>query len=452
MARKLWLIFMGVVIVLCVCLSGLSLLGSLVAGLQAANSQSTGLNVLLLLILGLGLLAGSLMAAYAFLMSGHQFAFWTVANPYKKNLCPFCFEEFYIGDCQVVSSFNKTVVLDSAPTGWRKTLHHLMVPTLVGPRYARERAARLCASCGNLLPSNLEFMDNEIIALVGGVLSGKSLYIASLIKQFEKDRVRERIGCIQFRPLNQEVETRYTDEYYKILFEDHHIIGRSTALPAGRFLAPLTYVMDFKRGGRVKRVNLMLFDGAGEDIEDEQKLAQVMRYITHASAIIFMVDPNALPGFVQQLPSHLKPKPDKVGKDPAYVLNSIIDQIQWVKGAIRGTERMNIPIAITLSKSDLFKYVCPPSSPPAFLKAPSYQRGFDRQDFETVNQQVQETIKEFEGVGILQATEAFKDKAYFAVSATGCPDQNDVFPDVRPVRTVDPLLWTLWRLGVIDAI
>lgn len=440
---KFWLVLVATISILCVCASGLSGLGGLVVGLQGS-----GIGGLSLLLIGFMLFLGALLCAAGFLYLGHRFAFWTIANPFQKNLCPHCFNKFYIGDCEVVSSFNPTVQLDPPPKGFRKTLNHFLVPALVRERYAKEHAARKCPFCSYLLPNNLEYMDNQIIALVGGVSSGKSLYIASLIKQFEKDQVRERIGCVRFKAFDDEIDRRYEDDYYKPLFVHQVPLPMTLKPPSGQYVKPLNYVMEFRRNGRIKRVNLMLFDGAGEGIEDQQILAQVFRYITNASAIIFVVDPMALPSFVQQLSAHLRNP--TAGKDPWKVLESVIDQIKLEKGAIRGTETLNIPIAITLSKSDLFKYL-DPKSPPTFLKDHSLKKGFDQEDFEVVNDEVKAMISKFDGIAILQAAEVFKDKAFFAVSATGCPvDENGKFKVVHPHRTVDPLLWILWRLGMID--
>jgi GTPase SAR1 family protein len=439
---KFWLVLVAVVSILCVCVSGLSGLGGLVAGLQGS-----GIGALSLLLLGFMLFLGALLGAGGFLYLGHRFAFWTIANPFQKNLCPYCFNRFYIGDCEIVSSFNPAVQIDPPPKGFRRTLGRLLVPALVRERYAKEHAARKCPFCSYLLPSNLEYMDNQIIALVGGVSSGKSLYIASLIKQFEKDQVRERIGCVRFKALDDEIDKRYEDDYYKPLFVQKVIFPLGVKPNPGQYVKPLTYVMEFRRNGRTKRVNLMLFDGAGEGIEDQRIVAQVFRYTTNASAIIFMVDPMALPSFVQQLPPHLRNP--TAGKDPWKVLEALIEQIKLEKGAIRGTEMLNIPIAITLSKSDLFKYL-DPKSPPTFLQDHSYKQGFDQDDFRTVNDEVKALINRFDGIAILQAAEVFRDKAFLAVSATGYPDEGGKFRNVRPCRTADPLLWALWRLGMID--
>lgn len=444
--RTLLLALVAIILVLGTCASGISILASLVSGLQGSWAV-----LLSLLLLGIMVFTATVISIGGILyFSCYRLNLWTPANPFKKNLCPYCFNQFYIGECEVVSSFNPTKQLDPPPKGFEKTLSHFLVPTLVRGRYAIEHAVRKCPQCNYLLPNNLEYMDNQIIALVGGVASGKSLYIAALIKQFEKDQVRERIGCLRFKALDDEIDRRYEDEYYKPLFIHKTVLTLTVKPPSGQFVKPLTYIMEFQRNGRVKRVNLMLFDGAGEGIEDQQILAQVFRYITNASAIIFMVDPMALPSFVQQLPAHLR-KPT-TGRDPWKVLESVIDQVKLEKGAIRGTETLNIPIAITLSKSDLFKYATDPKSPPTFLKDASYKRAFDHGDFKAVNDEVKAMINRFDGIAILQAAEVFRDKAFFAVSATGFPDQDGKFPDVRPRRTVDPLLWILWKLGMIDAL
>lgn len=402
--------------------------------------------------LGLLLLVLSLVDWGTFLWLGQRFNFWTVMNPFKTSLCPYCFEHIYVGDGAVVSAFDKKVI-DPAPRGFQRFLYRFLLPTLLGPRYAKEDAARKCPNtlCTGVLPYNLEYMDNQFIALVGGQSSGKSVYIASLIKQLEKDKIRERIGCTEFSPLTKDVADRYNDAYYRPLFVERKILPATRAVGP---VDPLIYTMVFEKKRSFKSVNLVLFDGAGEGIEDAAMVARVYRYIMNASAIIFMVDPMAFPAFVAQLPPHLRAK-KAVGMDPSKVLDLIKGRIRREKSIRVGSEELNIPIAITLSKSDLCRYVIlDPKSPPRFLQTPSYSKGFDLQDAQAVNDEVEDLIERLDGVAILQSSQVFKTKAYFAVSATGCSAQkqgeDEVFPVVEPRRCVDPLLWALWHLGVTD--
>ncbi|MCX6034188.1 MAG: hypothetical protein NTV38_04310, partial [Chloroflexi bacterium] len=47
-------------------------------------------------------------------------------------------------------------------------------------------------------------------------------------------------------------------------------------------------------------------------------------------------------------------------------------------------------------------------------------------------------------------TKHFRDHAFFGVSATGCNAEQGHFSRVVPHRVEDPLLWLLFRLGVIE--
>lgn len=379
-----------------------------------------------------------------------QLGLGTIVNPFHKSLCPYCFNRIHIGNCEIVSSIDPSKVLTSMPRGLKKILYRFWIPSLVGPLYARELARRKCYNCGNLLPHNLEYMDNQVIAIVGGPASGKSTYIASLVEQLEKDELLESIGCEQFGPISRETEERYELEYHRPLFHDH-VNTRTTGLRES--LEPLIYVLTFRRRSnktRVKRLNLVLFDGSGEGIMDQVTVARFARYLVNASAIIFMVDPLSLPSFYMQLPAHLRPMSNGVSADPAKILNHIVEQCQIEKGIIGGTQQLDIAVAITLTKSDLFKYAVDPESSLTLLKDPPYYDGFKLDDFEEVNKEVVELIKRFDGMALFRSSRTFKRVAFFAVSATGSAAQNGKYPLVIPRRCPDPILWILWQLGYIE--
>ncbi len=165
-------------------------------------------------------------------------------NLYVKRLCPYCIQEFFLGDCDIVSTVTSGKVLKQAPKGGPQ-LHfaRLSPERLDGPKYVRELACRKCPNpdCGQLLPYNIERVDNISIAVVGDTFSGKSHYIAAFIHQIREGLLSQGINrYVRFECLNQQVEDQYIRDYYEPLFvKKQKIEGTQPAINSIR--EPLIY-------------------------------------------------------------------------------------------------------------------------------------------------------------------------------------------------------------------
>jgi len=69
----------------------------------------------------------------------------------------------------------------------------------------------------------------------------------------------------------------------------------------------------------------------------------------------------------------------------------------------------------------------------------------------TVDDEVRELLRRYDGNALLRASQAYTDAGFFAVSATGSSPQDDHYPVVKPLRCIDPLVWLLAKLGVIQS-
>src|SRR6266571_2928300 len=102
---------------------------------------------------------------------------------YIKRICPNCIQEFYPGDCDIVSATNPNTILRAAArSGWRMHLARIN-PMPIARDLVLKLGRRRCPNCGYLLPSNVEQVENISIAIVGDTFSGKSHYIGALIHQ-----------------------------------------------------------------------------------------------------------------------------------------------------------------------------------------------------------------------------------------------------------------------------
>lgn len=369
-----------------------------------------------------------------------------------KITCPYCFESFHPGDCAIVSSINGSAdgsykILKPAPQGfWQQRLARLRVPPLTGPGYAFELAQRQCPLCKRLLPPNIELADNYIIALVGNQAAGKTHFIASSIQELINPVVMQAMGVSQVRPLSQEVELKYRREYYDAIHVEKRALPPN---PPGRPYEPLIYVLNFsKESQRARPVNLIFYDVAGEEFSDPVTLIDYAKFIFHANAMIVLTDPLTIEGIA----NHIHPKYRRSPQDLALSRGDVLTWIVPHYQQYLGTKVISIPTAITLSKSDLLEFL-PRSS--AFFTQPSYRnpsrRKILRSEFDRIDADVEEVLHKYGGMTQIQWKSQFSNARFFAVSATGWPEDpaTGVYPAIEPIRILDPLLWILSELGVI---
>lgn len=385
----------------------------------------------------------------------------SMRNPFRKHQCPMCFKWYYPGNCSIYSSINQGKEIDAAPQNfWKKSLRRTFPIRLVGPRYVQELARRKCPHCGELLPfsNDLPHVKSYIIAVVGPTSAGKSHYIASLIKQLKDGVAQPLLGYTQFMADDGTTEKTYLDKYYKPLFvEKRHIpLNQADYNP---LLRPLVYRMVIPPrmpGDPIKHINFFFYDASGEYHANDDLLVRYTKYILHASALIFLADPLKMDGIVKNLPFRFRPDPSAASSTPysvnqaADVLNSILNLIALNQGREEGLG-LGMPIAITLSKSDILRELVGITARPRFLMPSAYHHPQAVvNDFTIVNREVSSLVDKYQEKSLLNATRNLPNVSYFAISATGfSKDAQNKYPDVEPLRCLDPLLWILWRIGAL---
>ena len=372
----------------------------------------------------------------------------------NKRLCPLCVKEFYPGDCRIISRITLKE-LKAAPTGkLERQLARRNPESLLGPKYVNELASRACPHCGYLLPYNIESVENKSIVVVGDTYAGKSHYLAALIYQIEEGLMQSAHQNIRFVCLTEDVRQKYTADYLDRLFKKKQVISATQPADPTKPNLPLIYELTIKKSQAhlPKRINLILYDASGEDYATQERLVQYSRYVLNANAIIFLADPVSMPNILDRLPPHLQNQPATARKAAA-VFNSVLQLFERNLGVQAGSRLVRIPIAITLSKSDLLKYLRGINDPYRFLTNPSYGYidGVDLEDFQIIDHEVRELLEEFGDRTLLQTTQALNTQ-FFAVSATGTPPKMDgTYPNVEPCRCLDPVLWSLYKLRIVDS-
>ena len=176
---------------------------------------------------------------------------------------------------------------------------------------------------------------------------------------------------------------------------------------------------------------------------------QFARYISAASGIIFLIDPFSLPGMAKLLPPRLRPNQQNQG-DAREVLQGAIKLFEDLQG-LRADRRISVPVAIALTKSDLFdeQTVGAGSS---ILQESRHPGGFHAEDCRKVSEEVVRCLNQW-GCSDLPklVQDRFKHHQFFALSALGqMPGMDLSLGPILSRRLADPLLWLLWKRGYIS--
>jgi len=379
----------------------------------------------------------------------------TFVNPFQQIRCFYCDQLFYPGECAIVSSRTGKMLRDAKSSAGGR----LILPSLEGAQYAREQALRQCPHCGKGLPRNFEQVKNHTIAIVGDLASGKTHYLTSCIQQLMQRGTWQVIGCSKIVGQGDS-DTRYYKDYYAPVYVRHEQFsltpqGALSTPNALYTIDPLIYEVVFAARSRLqpaKSVNLMFYDSSGEDIAQEQRMILFSHYILRASAIIFLADPLAMHSLVDKLPHNHSMLPGTDRRfSPSTVLNRVIQTFEQNLGLKPGA-KLQTPIAIAVSKSDLLEYVTSyTTTKPLFLSDTTLGNKLDPIIFGTIDREVRDLLQHVGDKELLPSTSSFVNTSFFAVSPTGWPaDQTGKFPRIEPRRCLDPLLWALWKLRVIE--
>lgn len=316
---------------------------------------------------------------------------------------------------------------------------------------------RACPHCHNPLPSAYCDSPGRIVALVGAKNAGKSTYIAVLLHEL-MNRVGTELDASLVACDDRTIE-RYKRDFARPLLEERRLLPTTASAATGP-REPLVYLLTRTRRGRFSRprndsLALVLFDTAGEDLRSREVTDLHLRYLEAADAIIFLVDPLELPGARAGVRDAV-PGPRAAGDDPdsepLNIIARVTEALRQRHGARPG-EPLPVPAAVALTKIDVLR--------PALLRQSALHRSrsgrgvLDLDDRDAVDEQVRALLHDWQA-GQLDTYlgQQYADHALFGLSALGgIPDRGRVGAGgVRPYRAEDPLLWLLYRFGMLDGV
>ncbi|MBH0779610.1 TRAFAC clade GTPase domain-containing protein [Nocardia bovistercoris] len=312
----------------------------------------------------------------------------------------------------------------------------------------------VCPDCHHPLPERWRDHDTVCIAMAGARATGKTIYIAVLVRALQM--AGERLGRV-VEPHDQRTAESYEQFYETILYKERRMLSGTISL-AGRTAADTdhgTLVLRLGHSGGRQQL-LVIRDVAGEDLQNRANASeQWTRFFGHADGVVFMFDPLKVPSVENQLRG-LIPQAAPDTSPPLTVLQTVLSMI--------GSN--NPRLAVVLSKFDALhelrnvrgsEWSTVMSNPGAgFSRDPSANRtGYDENDGELVDAEVRSLLTMLRAKPIIDAvdsphTGARLNSRFFAVSALGAlPAGQRVYEGgISPFRCLDPVRWILDGAGV----
>ncbi len=388
----------------------------------------------------------------------------------RSFYCPHCFNK--IKTCDLLYKDSKCNKFQTRNVNWMERLGILPSPRSMQctlhtegstpthracPKCSHIVSQRFCPRCQEALPMEIDGLSDITIAIVGAKSSGKSHFIAMLIK-----RLTEMYRTFDWvlTPLTQDTIDSYRDRYFNPLFTQKVTIASTRKGEP----APLMYSLRFRKSG--KRVMLVFFDAAGEDFTDENSLRTYIRYVCNASGIICLLDPLQLPPVRAELQKRNIEVPD-VGDRTEDVLHSLTNILRehFLQKLFNSVNRKGIPIplAVAFSKVDAIRKSNVLAEGEEYhgdllldnwntIYQESRHEGICHEaDVEEIHDHMTAWLDAARADSLVNALRDYRDYRLFALSSLGAPPNGyELSRTPTPIRVEDAFLWILARNGLIE--
>jgi hypothetical protein len=199
-------------------------------------------------------------------------------------------------------------------------------------------------------------------------------------------------------------------------------------------------------------VTLALYDTAGENLDNEATVEQMLKYLRVASGVLFLVDPLQAPAVRDALPGTVGlPNLDQMA-EPNVILGRILKLLDAGK-AESGSGPLSAPVAVVLTKCDVLRDAGLIEANRLWNTDARHVGYFDRAAHDDMTGMMAEYVQRWSPAAYMSVRQRFSRHAFFGVSATGCaPDiVTRRYKYISPWRVEDPLLWQLAELGLIPS-
>ncbi len=372
----------------------------------------------------------------------------------KKILCPFCFNRlnpsmlFYRCSCKEPGTVQSHIIENGKVDS---------KGFCVCDKCGNTTTRKVCYHCKKELPSDILENDTKIISIVGAKNSGKSYYVATLLRQIMEKKIFSTIGT-------QHISTLWgagSSEEYKKRFQVP-MNTRKLLMGTVKFtdivkdnpplLVELRYEQKNMFGSKIVQNTYSFFDAAGETFENEDDLAAITPYISQSEGIILILDPSQIV-FVNSALSASMPDAFQVS-DTSYseILYNTANVVRN-NNKIGKNKKIKIPLCIAFSKWDLL--VDTPNLLPEELLVSKpnqqMQTGYNKAAIDTISDEIRSLLMKWEPDLVNSSEMNFETVKYFGFSAWGTSKNavKGAAPPIASFRVEDPMLWILHRNKII---
>lgn len=399
--------------------------------------------------------------------------------PKTTFICPYCFEKHKLSEVQFRCTNRRCKDYDDLemtkyengnlkmPKQGKKTFtvpaknafsvaHSAKCPDCGNTTYKH-----ICPSCHNELPDSTLTGKDMIISVVGSRATGKSHFVGVIIKEL-RDRIATSFGgsLEGFADSYQRWDKTFGDKLY--LNREKLDLTKSSVndVDNGAY-RPLIFKLKLKHNSffskdTIDSFTFVFFDTAGEDLNDEDTMSTVNRYICKSAGVIFLLDPMQIPAVVNQLDDSVVKRAAGIDWRQAAKADDIMTRVSNLIRNDKGMsekQKIDIPVAAVFSKFDAIESIVPQDCTVHNPSPHCAEKRFDLSDWHNVNSEIVALLHEWGAEAFISQLETnYKNYSYFAASALGLnnnPTTDGRIEMPRPHRIEDPVLWILKENGVI---
>ena len=398
--------------------------------------------------------------------------------PKTTFICPYCFEKHPLSAVQFRCTNRRCKDFDDvemtryengdltmpkkgkkAFTGPSKGAFKV-APSAKCPECGNVTYKHICPSCHNELPESSLDGTDMIISVVGSRATGKSHFVGVVIKELI-ERISVKFGGSMEGFADS--YARWESGFYNHLYVDNRKLELTKSslqnVNNGAY-RPLIFKLKLRRKGMLREsidsFTFVFFDTAGEDLNDQDTMSTVNKYICKSAGIIFLLDPMQIPTVVSQLDDSVVERASAIRWQQAARSDDIMTRVSNLIRNDRGlpdNKKIDIPVAAVFSKFDAIQSIVPSDCTVHSPSPHCDEKCFDLADWHNVNGEIEGLLRAWNATAFISQLETnYTTYSYFAVSALGLnnnPTKDGRIARPRPHRIEDPLLWLLKENGVI---
>lgn len=373
-----------------------------------------------------------------------------VASLFRKTLlCPYCLRDFALRDavyeCEAGCLEEDLVYAKEWGSGIGRPKVVPATRGALGPNGAMCPGCNLtthkrgCTHCHMPIPSQLWEGKTEFFALVGDTAVGKSHLLTAAICEM-RDSLGSDLG-FHLEMLGDRAMEIFEKEYYEPVYGNKTVLGGTRPRQSrAEVREPLAIRLAMKSHA----AHLLVFDVAGLHYSNEKQIAMYSRHLLHATGLVFIINPLRIES-VSQL---LNLPRDTQSEMPDLTLSRLAQKLRAEKG-LRMGQKIDVPIAMTISKADVLHHLLDKDS--VLHSQPDHDGGANLRDLVAVDREVRRILRSWNQQNLVEmADQNFERCAFFATSALGSQAVNGRVAQLKPHRVSDPFVWLLHEREHID--